>query len=397
MPWWRRRFRSRWRSRGRCRGPSVSPRRCWELSGRCRVPGRRARRGRRVWRGRVPWWRRRFRSRWRSRGRCRGPSVSPRRCRGSSGRCRVPGRRARRAPLWTLRARSLWPPRRGPGRRHRSPRERSRSRPRRGRGRPPRLPRRCCRRRRRRPGPVLMPWRPSARRKRTRPPRAARSRASRAPRSPGVRAPGRALRGRTRASRGPPRRVRGRPRGRFAARRPARPSARPLPTAPRGSGREARRMRAPPRSPLAVASASLRPDVPRRPRSCRRASPLRSSHWPPWSLPSCCRRLRHLPTRREIPPRSSALVTIVTCLGTIDERPGGGSGRRCRRIAAGETRTVYTGRVPSGDDFDFWLGTWEVRWGPTGQETGRNVITRLRRSRGSGALRRSSGRPTSSA
>ena len=205
-------------------------------------------------------------------------------CRGLSGRGRVPGRRARRAPLWRLRARSLWPPRRGPGRRHRSPRERSRSRPRRGRGRPPRLPRRCCRRRRR-PGPVLMPWRPSARRKRTPPPRAARSRASRAPRSPGARAPGRALRGRTRASRGPPRRVRGRPRGRFAARRPARPSARPLPTAPRGSGREARRTRAPPRSPLAVASASLRPDVPRRPRSCRRASPLRSSHWPPWSLP----------------------------------------------------------------------------------------------------------------
>ena len=78
------------------------------------------------------------RSRWRSRGRCRGPSVSPRRFRGPSGRGRVPGRRARRAPLWTLRARSLWPPRRGPGRRHRSPRERSRSRPRRGRGRPPR-------------------------------------------------------------------------------------------------------------------------------------------------------------------------------------------------------------------------------------------------------------------
>ena len=38
---------------------------------------------------------------------------------------------------------------------------------------------------------------------------------------------------------------------------------------------------------------------------------------------------------------------------------------------------MYSGRVPSGDDIDFWLGTWEVRWGPTGQETGaRSVITR---------------------
>ena len=67
---------------GRCRGRSVAssfP----GSSGRGRVPGRRARRGRRVWRGRVPWWRRRFRSRWRSRGRCRGPSVSLRRFRGS--------------------------------------------------------------------------------------------------------------------------------------------------------------------------------------------------------------------------------------------------------------------------------------------------------------------------
>jgi hypothetical protein len=32
--------------------------------------------------------------------------------------------------------------------------------------------------------------------------------------------------------------------------------------------------------------------------------------------------------------------------------------------------------MPSADDFDFWLGTWDVRWGPNGQERGRNVITR---------------------
>lgn len=32
--------------------------------------------------------------------------------------------------------------------------------------------------------------------------------------------------------------------------------------------------------------------------------------------------------------------------------------------------------MPSADDFDFWLGTWEVRWGPDAEEAGRNVITR---------------------
>ena len=32
--------------------------------------------------------------------------------------------------------------------------------------------------------------------------------------------------------------------------------------------------------------------------------------------------------------------------------------------------------MPSADDFDFWLGTWDVRWGANGQERGRNVITR---------------------
>ena len=32
--------------------------------------------------------------------------------------------------------------------------------------------------------------------------------------------------------------------------------------------------------------------------------------------------------------------------------------------------------MPSAADFDFWLGTWKVRWGPTEKETGRNVITR---------------------
>lgn len=32
--------------------------------------------------------------------------------------------------------------------------------------------------------------------------------------------------------------------------------------------------------------------------------------------------------------------------------------------------------MPSADDFDFWLGTWEVRWGANGQERGRNVVTR---------------------
>jgi hypothetical protein len=32
--------------------------------------------------------------------------------------------------------------------------------------------------------------------------------------------------------------------------------------------------------------------------------------------------------------------------------------------------------MASADDFDFWLGTWNVRWGPTDRETGRNVVTR---------------------
>jgi hypothetical protein len=32
--------------------------------------------------------------------------------------------------------------------------------------------------------------------------------------------------------------------------------------------------------------------------------------------------------------------------------------------------------MPSADDFDFWLGTWDVRWGEHGEHTGRNVITR---------------------
>ena len=32
--------------------------------------------------------------------------------------------------------------------------------------------------------------------------------------------------------------------------------------------------------------------------------------------------------------------------------------------------------MPSADDFDFWLGTWHVRWGANGQERGWNVVTR---------------------
>ena len=31
--------------------------------------------------------------------------------------------------------------------------------------------------------------------------------------------------------------------------------------------------------------------------------------------------------------------------------------------------------MPSARDFDFWLGTWDVRWGADG-ERGRNVVTR---------------------
>ena len=32
--------------------------------------------------------------------------------------------------------------------------------------------------------------------------------------------------------------------------------------------------------------------------------------------------------------------------------------------------------MPSESDFDFWLGTWNVSWGTTERETGRNVIAR---------------------
>ena len=32
--------------------------------------------------------------------------------------------------------------------------------------------------------------------------------------------------------------------------------------------------------------------------------------------------------------------------------------------------------MPTAADFDFWLGAWDVRWGSTERETGRNVITR---------------------
>lgn len=32
--------------------------------------------------------------------------------------------------------------------------------------------------------------------------------------------------------------------------------------------------------------------------------------------------------------------------------------------------------MPSAQDFDFWLGTWDVRWGETEKESGRNVVTR---------------------
>src|SRR5262245_41907790 len=39
-------------------------------------------------------------------------------------------------------------------------------------------------------------------------------------------------------------------------------------------------------------------------------------------------------------------------------------------------RSSMDRRMPSPGDFDFWLGTWDVRWGPSERETGRNVITR---------------------
>ena len=32
--------------------------------------------------------------------------------------------------------------------------------------------------------------------------------------------------------------------------------------------------------------------------------------------------------------------------------------------------------MPSAEDFDFWLGEWNVRWGATPGDTGRNVVTR---------------------
>ena len=32
--------------------------------------------------------------------------------------------------------------------------------------------------------------------------------------------------------------------------------------------------------------------------------------------------------------------------------------------------------MPSTDDFDFWVGTWNVSWGESERETGRNVVTR---------------------
>jgi hypothetical protein len=32
--------------------------------------------------------------------------------------------------------------------------------------------------------------------------------------------------------------------------------------------------------------------------------------------------------------------------------------------------------MASAQDFDFWLGTWNIRWGPGEGATGRNVITR---------------------
>lgn len=32
--------------------------------------------------------------------------------------------------------------------------------------------------------------------------------------------------------------------------------------------------------------------------------------------------------------------------------------------------------MPSASDFDFWLGTWDVRWGPNELDRGRNVVTR---------------------
>ena len=31
--------------------------------------------------------------------------------------------------------------------------------------------------------------------------------------------------------------------------------------------------------------------------------------------------------------------------------------------------------MPSPRDFDFWLGTWNVSWGPDGDDRGRNVVT----------------------
>ena len=40
------------------------------------------------------------------------------------------------------------------------------------------------------------------------------------------------------------------------------------------------------------------------------------------------------------------------------------------------TRSRINARMPSASDLDFWLGTWNVRWGPAETDRGRNVITR---------------------
>jgi len=44
-----------------------------------------------------------------------------------------------------------------------------------------------------------------------------------------------------------------------------------------------------------------------------------------------------------------------------------------RRREAGH---VYDAGMASASDFDFWLGTWSVRWGPSELDRGRNVVTR---------------------
>ena len=52
------------------------------------------------------------------------------------------------------------------------------------------------------------------------------------------------------------------------------------------------------------------------------------------------------------------------------------SGRTCRPFVGRGRRALYSKLGASADDFDFWLGTWTVRWGATERETGHNVITR---------------------